>query len=504
MRSKTVRIVLAMAFAMVLLPLATVGSSNDSQTVDASIAGRAPTSAAGPVPTDTPVPVPDDPPTLVPTATAVRCRPSTPTAARAGPVPTDTPPPVPKPTPLPIEYSPHSAAEALSEFFPWFLNPPDDTHASVVQPLVEVWLQDAELGRELARAPWLSDGIGVKEYNPIYGLSRLFDLDPALARRMLAYSMEEPVRNRNVFPLSALGDMTWQHPERLDLLRRQPWFTDGLSPEERAFIVPLTKVAAHDAIYRDLLAFHTAQSTTISLPLAGEVRLWVFHHAPLSPDENILAAMERSVRGVERMTAMPFPRSDVIVLLVNGSAYGETAFGGVNHGDSLIIIRDNEQDPIAGLLNHEIAHYFFVHEIGPFWLVEGGANFAQAYIDAWAGSATWAGPVPANEPIRTICAENGFPHMHALSDPDPQDRTWQVTCQYALGQYFLTNLFNTLGASAFSAALRDLYGLYLQLQFYPTEEQVYRTFLRHAPPDREAAFLEVYRRLHGGPFLDGN
>ena len=51
--------------------------------------------------------------------------------------------------------------------------------------------------------------------------------------------------------------------------------------------------------------------------------------------------------------------------------------------------------------------------------------------------------------------------------------------------------------------MRELYERYLDYQYYPTEEQVYRIFLKHAPPDREAAFLDVYRRLHGGPFLGG-
>lgn len=264
----------------------------------------------------------------------------------------------------------------------------------------------------------------------------------------------------------------------------------------------LTTVAGSGALFRDLLAARYTQSTTISLPLAGEVRLWVFHHGPLSPDQDIPAMMEHSVRGVERMMAVPFPRSDVILLLVNAPAYGQPALGGVNMGDSLVLFRDSEQFPLAGLLHHEIAHFYFAFEIGPFWLVEGGANFAQAYIPAWGGSANWTGPVPANEHIGTLCAENGFPNIHALSDPP--DRTWQSTCQYGLGQHFLTSLFNTLGEAAFSAALGELYGSYRQLQFHPTEEQVYRTFLRHTPPDRQAAFLEVYRRLHGGPFLDGN
>lgn len=416
------------------------------------------------------------------------------------PIARDSAPP-PKIDPTPSSPT-HKAEHALSEFFPWFHNPPDDNHAAVVQPLTEVWLKDAELGRELARAPWLADGIDLKEYNPIYGLSNLFDLNPELARRMLAYSMEEPVQDRNVMLLSALGDMTWQNPEDLNLLILQPWFTDGLSAEERAFVVALANVAGSSALFRDLLAARYTQSATVSLPLAGEVRLWAFHHAPLSHGPDITAMMEHSVRGVERLMATPFPLSDVILLLVNAPEYGQTALGGVNMGDSLVVFRDSEGFSLAELLHHEIAHFYFAFEIGPFWLVEGGANFAQAYIRAWDGAADWIGTVPRDEHIKTACTENGVPNVHALSDPDPPDRMWQSTCQYGLGQYFLTSLFNTLGPTAFSAALGELYGSYRQLQFYPAEEQVYRTFLSHAPPDREAAFLEDYRRLHGGPFLD--
>ena len=196
MRNKKIQAVLALAFAMVLLPLAAVGCSNDAQTVADGMADRAPTPVpvAGPVPTDTPAPVPEDPPTPVPTVTAIRCLPPPPAADRATPVPTDAPPPTPKPTPTdPFENNPFSAAAALSEFFPWFHEPPDDVHASVVQPLAEVWLKDAELGRELARAPCSRERHRCQGVSFHLCLSNLFDLDPALARRMLAYSMEERV-----------------------------------------------------------------------------------------------------------------------------------------------------------------------------------------------------------------------------------------------------------------------------------------------------------------------
>ena len=61
-----------------------------------------------------------------------------------------------------------------------------------------------------------------------------------------------------------------------------------------------------------------------------------------------------------------------------------------------------------------------------------------------------------------------------------------------------------MGEAAFSSAMRELYEQHLDYRYYPTDEEVYRVFLKHTPQDREDALLDVYRRLHGGPFIDGN
>ena len=268
-------------------------------------------------------------------------------------------------------------------------------------------------------------------------------------------------------------------------------------------ITALDKTVGVEALYRDLLASHAAQTATITLPLAGAVTLWAFHHAPFPPGADLLALVERSVRGAERLLGAPFPLTDVIVLVVNAWEY-DLSPGGVNFVDSLVLLRGRDQASLAGLLDHEIAHFYLAFEVGPLWLVEGGANFAQAYIPAWGGGAAPPALAPPSEHARAWCAEGGVPNIRALSDPDPPDAVRQHTCHYSLGQYFLTALFHTVGAAAFSAALGELYDRYLRFQPTPTEEQVYRAFRRHVPPDREAAFLDVYRRLHGGPFLDGN
>ncbi len=110
----------------------------------------------------------------------------------------------------------------------------------------------------------------------------------------------------------------------------------------------------------------------------------------------------------------------------------------------------------------------------------------------------------ADKGTLSYCQDNGVPNLHAISEPNHPNPVAQSTCGYLLGEHFLIALFNVIGEAAFSSAMRELYELYLDYQPYATDEQVYRIFLKHTPPDHEAAFLDVFRRLHGGPFLGGN
>ena len=53
-----------------------------------------------------------------------------------------------------------------------------------------------------------------------------------------------------------------------------------------------------------------------------------------------------------------------------------------------------------------------------------------------------------------------------------------------------------------SSALRELYLRSEHDSLRQTEEDIYRTFLKHTPPGLEDEFRDMYRRLHGGPFID--
>ena len=493
-----VRIRTALVAALALFSMTAAGCIDLPTLVPDPTATPVPDPTATPVPDPTATPVPDPTATPVPdpTATPVPDPTATPVPdPTATPVPDPTATPVPDPTATPTQTpsSQELMEKALSEHIPWYSDPP---YPLALTPIREIWQRDPEIGLTLVRAPWIADGLDHLENDAIYGLGHLADYDPALARLVLAYTMEEPVRDRNTMLLATLGRMLSQHSDTFELLIAQSWFADGLDAEERAFITAVSHTTGIDRLYRGLLVERYSQPTTISLPLAGEVDLWVFSNDAPSPDENFLAMVERGARGAESIMAAPFPWTDLIVLSVDVDEY-DIRYGGVNWGDSLVFLRGERLEPrdYGELLYHEIAHFWLGGDIGPFWLYEGGANMVTAYVRA-------DGQALVLDEIRiSDCRNNGVPNLHALSDPNHPDPVAQMNCGYFFGEYFLITLFNTIGEAAFSSAMRELYELYLDYQLHTTEERVYRVFLKHTPPDREEDFLDVYRRLHGGPFL---
>ena len=334
------------------------------------------------------------------------------TAPTATPAPKPTATATPKPTP---SLAPEEAAHAvLSQILPWYNDLP---YPGALVPIIEIWLRDPDMGRELAQAPWIIDGIARLEDDAVYGPGFLFDHDPALAQRMLAYSTEEPVQSRDVLLLSNLGEMLSQHKDKFERPIALPWFADGLDAEERTFITALRKTAGVDALYEGLLASRTPLTTTISLPLAGEVTLWVFYNGPPPQDADILAAVERGVRGAERFMGAPFPLTDLIILSLRVEDC-DIGCGGVNFLDSLVLIKRGGMFIGERTLYHEIAHFYLTAEGGPFWLYEGGANFVAEHVVAQAES---DGGLWLDEHALQYCPGAGCAkHAHAQRSRPPQ------------------------------------------------------------------------------------
>ena len=418
----------------------------------------------------------------------------------------------------------------------WFADTPTVDEGWLLGSLARFAEKHPDLAAETAGAPWLAASSGGYERSAIEHLHVLADWNPKLARRMLVYVSEEPFRSRNFSVLSALSIMSSRDLDiaPLERLVAQPWFADGLDAEERALITGLT-FAAQQA--DDLMNSPFSRSAVITLPIAGEVNLWAFRPDPFLPDNlpgsNVLAMMEEAVRGAERLTGLPFPTTDVILVILDPASL---QYPGQFLTDHILIAHHQRGRVFDSNVFHEIGHYYF--NKGPRWLVEGGAELVGAYVKARlihryresiaqlpSGAPlpdshfSFLPPFPYPKDYGTLeyqvremgeflhapngCVTVGLENVHALSNPDPPPGANVFLCTYAWGRYLLGRLLLLFGEEAFSLALQELHLPSLEAHG-PTEEEIYGIFLKHAPPGLEQEFRDVYKRIHGGPFLDGS
>ena len=286
---------------------------------------------------------------------------------------------------------------------------------------------------------------------------------------------------------------------RLDEVAKAQWYVDGLNDEDMMLLATLWSIRkASPTMYKDLLQSYEARSRTITLPLAGKVRLWAFDPVSFREDEDPLQSMEDVARVIEAFMDEPFPESDVIMVSSHGTQYGGLGW----HAGRFIYVARGRQVPLrAPTVYHEVVHYYFGGSIGPSWLVEGGATFVEAATKDAVGVETLEERRRhARMDMERICHDDGIRIIRQLNAPRASQTTGAHLCDYIMGEHILISLSLTLGEQVTSSALRDLYVLHRTEGRPVREEEIYRAFLKHTPPGLESEFRALYRRLHGGTY----
>lgn len=406
-----------------------------------------------------------------------------------------------------------SVAAAMVEL-PWIADGIDrwETHAAS-DLYATAAFYDPDFALDLATAPWVVDGVAFLEaFFGIRALSafagervhtflhsqdgtsedRALPASPDLARHMMGL-IDSPPGERDIFLLTRLNAIRRIHPGWFERLLTEPWFVDGLDEEERILLI-----AAGELEGGRLSESYTVASASVALPHSGNVDLWAVWHGLSHSEQTILAEMEKAVRGSERFWELPFPVEDVILFLEDAEECARkdrTECRG-RHSGMVMWLVTRGGDPGSGNIDHEVAHYYF--KAGPRWFAEGGAEVVRLYI---AGD----GKIPAVE-FPNYCAGQGVGNLQALNDLGGGD-TWD-SCSYSMGLHFLAALRDTMGEEAWLSALRAFYlefgyeGLYVSTFEGPEDEDVYRAFMEHTPPELAHDVREVFRRLHGGSFVD--
>ena len=408
--------------------------------------------------------------------------------------------------------------------FSWITDERPDPTAFALLSLTRLAESSVELAVLAATSPWMNDGIADYEAGGLGALVELAKQDLSLTRQLLDYTLTPTVTAIDVLLLDTIRFMRYDNPQTYHLLAQQPWYVDGLNDTERAFIVGIPVVVREEFFRNPDSRYY--RSITTTLPISGETTLWAFDFRPLPEGEDVLEMAAEAARELERFMGIPFPMDTIIYRFWPSDWIGFPAwFIGENIGVSRASFPNLDWSDKGDryLVYHETAHYFFTelgpyysdYQISPNWLDEGGADFMESWISARLGGRSLEERLAGVErAARSACHEHGFTNILKLTEPalvaDNEDQKRRsFRCQYILGEQLLLNLYFTMGEPGFSAAVREVHltGHFFRpfplrhSLAYPSDLQLFQTFLKHTPPGREDAVRDLYRRIHGGPYI---
>ena len=376
---------------------------------------------------------------------------------------------------------------------PWIWDGIDNWESAALNDLYSLSADNnIDFAFELATAPWIVDGVtfveghfGIDSLMRIANFSEVGRPSPELAREFLSMTGQMP-RAHDLYLLFTLGILSRNEPDLFKRLLSEPWFVDGLDDEERVFIVGVLSTAHWDLV----LAPFSVQHRVIELPLAGTVNLWAARNGSFSPQQNILAKMEKAVRGSEQFWGLPFPTNQVIVYLSGQS--------GGNNG-IIMVLGTGGGDIEYSRVYRNTAEYYF--NLEPVWFSQAGRDIVTSYIEN-------DGEIP-HVGFPEYCRDEGFNTHQDLYDQGISQL--RQLCWYDIGIHLLFTLRETMGEEAWISALRAFYLAFANEptnagvsagQYRPNSEDVYRVFLQNTPPDLVEEVNDVFRRLDGGPYID--
>ena len=385
----------------------------------------------------------------------------------------------------------HLPPEMVTDFG-WMSDGLDANEMRAFVALAEIAQLAPQVYEQLSSYSWLVDEVSERESKAVRRLKDVVIVDVEVARQIVDMDiLKDPLADRELYALLSLLDLA-SIPERFALLTSQAWFDDGLNEEDVAFVALASEISRYsiDSEFPSLISAWDAEHTTVSLPLAGEVRIWVISHDTNLDLDDTLSWIEDAVHASETVISVQFPTDDVILWIPEpGMEYGPQ---GGYHADEFMVTATNVID--VHTLYHETAHYY---SLGlSFWFTEGGADFIAAYtLDRVGERSLESSQAVLQDVLLRECASDGFDKIIQLLDYGESHG-----CNYWLGNNFLISLLGLLGEEATSAALKELY-LQPELKGRDlTEEDFYRTFLNHTPSPLKDEFRDLYERLHGGSY----
>ncbi len=296
----------------------------------------------------------------------------------------------------------------------------------------------------------------------------------------------------------------------------EPWLRNGLDAMEAARTAIFLATLGGWSLYWVQAESPLVPSMTISLPLAGDVRVWLVNANGVAISEDaMLEVVGESARFSEELLRTPFPTTDIIIDILD-SPWADNYGHCRHHGTHIRWSEDCGVQDLARL----VAQYYF-NKGNSSWLNGGAANVVQGYVADTLGVETIADRrARLSQDVTYWAEEEGLENVAHFVHYDQLGENWGYPSKFAhtpyqLGEHLLHNLTDVMGQDAMSAALRELH--IPARTYFPTsgpdgtgetpnitEEGIYDIFLKYTSPGRKEEVQDVYSRLHGGAFVFPN
>ena len=400
-----------------------------------------------------------------------------------------------------IDFNGEEFSEELAAIH-WLNIVPTEAEANALVTLFRIAGMDAGLARKVVSLPWFADGVTHRENAAILALEETAFRDTEIAKSLIDMPrIKAGVENDlSYFLMYASKDL---NDVILQSMAGSSWFVDGLEDEEVVMIVTLSHQSFEfqEALIND----GSVRRETISLPLTGEVTVWLVQNGPHQLQQKVPSALGTALRTVEGFMGSPLPTTDVI--LMSASKDGPDYRVRQGHYGSHMVVGDIDGEELPDY--QYVAGYYFAENFRDhLWLMKGGDEYidtlfshGQGYQDLSVSREELLGL------IQRACTEEGVENIRQSEHLTERGLNSPYQCTGIMGENLLHQLKDILGEEGMTLAMNKIY--IANGGYFPgvetgdsiSEREIYKTFLQNAGEERREDVRELYQRLHGGTFV---
>ena len=382
--------------------------------------------------------------------------------------------------------------------YPWVADDMGNPEIIALKTLGELATVDLSIADEVMRLPWVADDNTVLDTLALLNMLRITGNHPSLAKE-LADSITDWSPSIARYALNRFAVAVANQRSALDRLVNQSWYFDGLDDQEVVF----ASTAAADADYFPqsfdaMVPTDHVVKHQVSLPHSGIANIWMIDNRGVDPVDEIVRSWAQAVRKTEQDMGISFPENDIFIFNVEDVELRRGLQGGALSGRVIYQIGGDTNFYEHTAYRH-IAHFYFNPQIGRNWLILGGIEFLARYTQGFPDSQNLEGRISTvNRDIEHFCTDRyGTTTIEEMIDQGGIP----TSCHRLSGESLLLNILEISGAEATFAALADLHTL-ARINVDNSGNELYQTFLRFAPEEFHRQIEGVFRRIHGGEFLD--